>query len=274
MLRRWIGASAAALLAAIALTTPAAAAIQNYQESPADTFTKSGTPSNFNALNVSYAEFSEASDFHYFYIDFAGSIKADQFDDGLGSWAMVMIDSNNDGIGDFPGLIAKLDYIADLGVNTIWLLPFYPSPRRDDGYDIAEYRGVHSDYGTMADAKRFIAEAHKRDIKVILDLVLNHISDKHDWFIKSANKEAGYEDYFIWRDERPASGWGQPWSSESNPAAIWHWNETRNAYYYGAFGSSQPDLNLTKQVVIDELNKLATFWLEKGVDGFRYAQLW
>jgi pullulanase/glycogen debranching enzyme len=88
-------------------------------------------------------------------------------------------DSNNDGIGDFPGLIAKLDYIADLGVNTIWLLPFYPSPRRDDGYDIAEYRGVHSDYGTMADAKRFIAEAHKRGLRVITELVINHTSDQH-----------------------------------------------------------------------------------------------
>lgn len=110
MLRRWIAAIAAALLAAVALTTPAAAAIQNYQESPNDTFTKSGTPSNFNALNVSYAEFSEASDFHYFYIDFAGSIKADQFDDGLGSWAMVMIDSNNDG---------NEDYRIETGVETL-----------------------------------------------------------------------------------------------------------------------------------------------------------
>ena len=91
-------------------------------------------------------------------------------------------DSNNDGIGDFPGLISRLDYIADLGVNTIWLLPFYPSPRFDDGYDISDYRAVHPEYGTMADVKRFIAEAHRRGLRVITELVINHTSDQHPWF--------------------------------------------------------------------------------------------
>jgi alpha-amylase len=183
-------------------------------------------------------------------------------------WPRSFYDADGDGSGDFNGMTSKLDYLKDLGVNGIWLTPVFEAPSYH-GYDFQDFYNVESDYGTMAEFENFIAQAHKRDIKVILDLVLNHISDKHDWFIKSANKEKGYEDYFIWRDERPASGWGQPWSSESNPAAVWHWNETRKAYYYGAFGSSQPDLNLTKQVVIDELNKLATFWLEKGVDGFR-----
>lgn len=112
-------------------------------------------------------------------------------------------DSNNDGIGDFPGLIDKLDYIADLGVNTIWLLPFYPSPRRDDGYDIAEYRGVHSDYGTLADAKRFIAEAHKRGLRVITELVINHTSDQHAWFqrARKAKKGSAARDFYVWSDD-------------------------------------------------------------------------
>ncbi|MDO8341954.1 MAG: alpha-amylase family glycosyl hydrolase [Cellvibrio sp.] len=183
-------------------------------------------------------------------------------------WPRSFHDADGDGSGDFKGMTNKLDYLKELGVNGIWLTPVFEAPSYH-GYDFQDFYNVEADYGTMADFENFIAQAHKRNIKVILDLVLNHISDKHQWFIKSANKEADYDDYFIWRDERPASGWGQPWSAESNPAAVWHWNDTRKAYYYGAFGSSQPDLNLAKQVVIDELNKLATFWLGKGVDGFR-----
>src|ERR1700709_1105318 len=109
-------------------------------------------------------------------------------------------DSNNDGIGDFPGLISRLDYIADLGVNTIWLLPFYPSPRLDDGYDIADYRGVHSDYGTLADVKRFIAAAHERGIRVIAELVVNHTSDQHPWFQRARLSKPGsiYRDFYVW----------------------------------------------------------------------------
>lgn len=183
-------------------------------------------------------------------------------------WPRSFQDSDGDGSGDFNGMSNKLDYLQDLGVKGIWLTPVFEAPSYH-GYDFQDFYSVEADYGTMDDFENFIAQAHKRNIKVILDLVLNHISDKHEWFSKSANKVAGYEDYFIWRDERPADGWGQPWSAESNPAAVWHWNETRQAFYYGAFGSSQPDLNLTQQVVVDELNKLASFWLAKGVDGFR-----
>ena len=183
-------------------------------------------------------------------------------------WPRSFQDSDGDGSGDFNGMSNKLDYLQSLGVKGVWLTPVFEAPSYH-GYDFQDFYNVEADYGTMSDFENFVAQAHQRNIKVILDLVLNHISDKHAWFIKSANKVAGYEDYFIWRDERPASGWGQPWSAESNPAAVWHWNETRKAFYYGAFGSSQPDLNLTKQVVIDELNKLASFWLAKGVDGFR-----
>ena len=111
-------------------------------------------------------------------------------------------DSNNDGIGDFPGLISKLDYIADLGVNTLWLLPFYPSPRRDDGYDIADYRDVHPEYGKMADVKRFIAAAHKRGLRVITELVINHTSDQHPWFQRARAAKPGSvaRDFYVWSD--------------------------------------------------------------------------
>jgi len=112
-------------------------------------------------------------------------------------------DSNGDGIGDFPGLIEKLDYIAELGVTAIWLLPFYPSPRRDDGYDISEYREVHPDYGTMADVRRFIDEAHSRGIRVITELVINHTSDQHPWFQRARRAKPGsnYRNYYVWSDD-------------------------------------------------------------------------
>jgi len=182
-------------------------------------------------------------------------------------WPRSFQDSDGDGSGDFNGMTNKLDYLQDLGVTGIWLTPVFEAPSYH-GYDFQDFYNVEADYGSMADFERFIAESHKRGMKVILDLVLNHISDKHDWFIKSSNKVAGYEDYFIWRNDRP-SDWGQAWSATPNPTAVWHWSKTRQAYYYGAFGATQPDLNLSKQVVVDELNRLATFWLKKGVDGFR-----
>ncbi|MEA2744924.1 MAG: maltose alpha-D-glucosyltransferase / alpha-amylase, partial [Acetobacteraceae bacterium] len=111
-------------------------------------------------------------------------------------------DSNNDGVGDFPGLISRLDYIAELGVNTIWLLPFYPSPRLDDGYDIADYRGVHPDYGTLADVKRFIAAAHEKGMRVIAELVINHTSDQHPWFQRARRVKPGSaaRDFYVWSD--------------------------------------------------------------------------
>jgi len=111
-------------------------------------------------------------------------------------------DSNNDGVGDFPGLISKLDYIADLGVNTLWLLPFYPSPRVDDGYDISDYRDVHPEYGTMADVKRIIAAAHRRGLRVITELVINHTSDQHPWFQRARKAKPGsnYRNFYVWSD--------------------------------------------------------------------------
>src|SRR6201992_3281454 len=111
-------------------------------------------------------------------------------------------DSNNDGIGDFPGLTSRLDYIADLGVNTIWILPFYPSPRRDDGYDIADYRGVHPDYGTLTDAREFIREAHRRGLRVVTQLVVNHTSDQHPWFQRARRSRPGSNarNFYVWSD--------------------------------------------------------------------------
>ncbi len=182
-------------------------------------------------------------------------------------WPRSFKDSDGDGNGDFNGMTSKLDDLKDFGVNAIWLTPIFEAPSYH-GYDFQDFYSVERDYGTMAEFEHFIAESHKRGIKVILDLVLNHISDQHDWFLKSARREAGYEDYFIWRDQRP-EGWGQAWSDQPNPEAVWHWNDTRKAYYYGAFGSSQPDVNLRNPKVVAELDALAAFWLKKGVDGFR-----
>jgi len=182
-------------------------------------------------------------------------------------WPRSFKDSDGDGNGDFNGMTSKLDYLKDFGVDAIWLTPMFEAPSYH-GYDFQDFYNVERDYGTMAEFEHFVAESHRRGIKVILDLVLNHISDQHDWFLKSARREPGYEDYFIWRDQRPA-GWGQAWSNQPNPEAVWHWNETRKAYYYGAFGGSQPDVNLRNPKVVAELDALAAFWLKKGVDGFR-----
>ncbi len=182
-------------------------------------------------------------------------------------WPRSFKDSDGDGDGDFNGMTSKLDYLKDFGIDAIWLTPVFEAPSYH-GYDFQDFYSVEHDYGTMADFERFIAEAHRRDIKVILDLVLNHISDQHDWFLKSARSEPGYEDYFVWRDQRP-EGWGQAWSNQPNSEAVWHWNATRKAYYYAAFGGSQPDVNLKNPKVVDELDRLAAFWLKKGVDGFR-----
>lgn len=183
-------------------------------------------------------------------------------------WPRSFYDADGDGSGDFDGMTAKLDYLQDLGVNGIWLTPVFEAPSYH-GYDFQDFYNVESDYGTMEDFEEFVAAAHEKDIKIILDLVINHISDGHEWFKKSAAREPGYEDYFIWRKEMPTS-WGKAWSDDvDDSAAVWHWNETRQEYYYGAFASTQPDVNLENPKVVEEMNKMATFWLEKGVDGFR-----
>jgi len=179
-------------------------------------------------------------------------------------------DANNDGIGDFTGLIARLDYIAELGVNTIWLLPFYPSPRLDDGYDIADYRGVHSDYGTLADVKRFIAAAHDRGIRVIAELVVNHTSDQHPWFQRARLAKPGsmYRDFYVWSpDDRKYAGTRIIFvdSERSN----WSWDETAKAYYWHRFYHHQPDLNYDNPRVMREVLAVLRYWAELGIDGLR-----
>ncbi|HSI02195.1 MAG TPA: maltose alpha-D-glucosyltransferase [Reyranella sp.] len=179
-------------------------------------------------------------------------------------------DANNDGIGDFPGLISKLDYIADLGVNTLWLLPFYPSPRRDDGYDIADYRSVHPEYGKMADVRRFIAAAHKRGLRVITELVINHTSDQHPWFERARHAKPGSvaRDFYVWSDTDQKYQ-GTRVIFIDTERSNWTWDPVAQAYYWHRFYAHQPDLNFDNPKVLEAVLSVMRFWFELGVDGLR-----
>ena len=179
-------------------------------------------------------------------------------------------DSNNDGVGDFPGLIEKLDYIAGLGVNVVWLLPFYPSPRRDDGYDISDYRNVHPEYGNLHDIRKFIMEAHKRGIRVITELVINHTSDQHPWFQRARKAKPGSaaRDFYVWSDSDQKYA-GTRIIFVDTEKSNWTWDETAGAYYWHRFFSHQPDLNFDNPKVLHEVLNIMRFWLDLGVDGLR-----
>jgi len=179
-------------------------------------------------------------------------------------------DSNNDGIGDFKGLTEKLDYLQDLGVTAIWLLPFYPSPLRDDGYDIARYTAVNPAYGTMRDVKRFIREAHRRGIRVITELVLNHTSDQHRWFqrARQAPPRSPERDFYVWTDD-PSKYAGTRIIFQDFEASNWTWDPVAKAYYWHRFYSHQPDLNFDNPAVHEALFEVLDFWFEAGVDGMR-----
>ncbi len=179
-------------------------------------------------------------------------------------------DSNDDGIGDFPGLISKLDYIAELGVNALWLLPFYPSPRLDDGYDIAEYTNVHPEYGTLDDARRFIEEAHRRGIRVITELVINHTSDQHPWFQRARSAPAGSpeRDFYVWSDSDQKYS-GTRVIFVDTQRSNWTWDPVANAYYWHRFYAHQPDLNFDNPLVLEAVLGVMRFWLDLGVDGLR-----
>ncbi|MCE9649792.1 MAG: maltose alpha-D-glucosyltransferase [Parvibaculum sp.] len=179
-------------------------------------------------------------------------------------------DANGDGVGDFPGLTAKLDYIAELGVDAIWVLPFYPSPRLDDGYDIAQYKAVHPEYGVMADVKRFIKEAHARGIRVITELVINHTSDKHPWFERARKAKPGskYRDFYVWSDNDQAYA-GTRIIFCDTEKSNWTWDPVAGAYFWHRFYSHQPDLNFDNPAVLEEVLNVMRFWLDLGVDGLR-----
>jgi maltose alpha-D-glucosyltransferase / alpha-amylase len=179
-------------------------------------------------------------------------------------------DANGDGIGDFAGFISKLDYLQDLGVTAIWLLPFYPSPQLDDGYDIAAYRAIHESYGSMRDFRRMVRACHKRGMRVVTELVINHTSNQHRWFKRArlAKKGSPYRDYYVWSDndkEYPDARIIFVDTEKSN----WSWDPVAQAYYWHRFYSHQPDLNFDNPRVLREVISVMRFWLDAGVDGLR-----
>jgi maltose alpha-D-glucosyltransferase/alpha-amylase len=182
----------------------------------------------------------------------------------------AFFDANDDGCGDFAGLSRKLEYIQDLGVNTIWLLPFYPSPGRDDGYDIADYHNIHPQYGTRAEFRAFVREAHRRNLRVITELVLNHTSDAHPWFQAARRAPAGSlkRNYYVWSDS-PQRYAGTRIIFRDTESSNWAWDPEAKSYYWHRFFSHQPDLNFDNPHVRQAMLRVMDFWLRMGVDGFR-----
>jgi len=177
-------------------------------------------------------------------------------------------DSNGDGIGDLDGIIQRLDYLVKLGIDAIWIAPIYPSPMADFGYDVADYCGVDPIFGTMQDFDRLLKEVHRRDLKLILDFVPNHCSDRHPWFLESrSSRENGKRDWYLWRDEP------NNWMSNFGGSG-WEWDELTNQYYYHSFLKEQPDLNWRNPAVRKAMYDAMRFWLDKGVDGFRVDVMW
>ncbi len=179
-------------------------------------------------------------------------------------------DSNADGIGDFAGLTQRLDYLQDLGITAIWLLPFYPSPLRDDGYDIADYASVHPSYGSLEDFKTFLTAAHDRGMRVIIEMVLNHTSDQHPWFKEArSSRENPKRDWYVW-SETDSRYEGVPIIFVDTETSNWAWDPISKSYYWHRFFSHQPDLNFDNPAVVEALWDIMKFWLNLGVDGFRF----
>ncbi|HTS31869.1 MAG TPA: maltose alpha-D-glucosyltransferase, partial [Bryobacteraceae bacterium] len=178
-------------------------------------------------------------------------------------------DSNSDGIGDFRGLQLRLDYLQELGVNAIWLLPFYPSPLRDDGYDIADYCSVHKSYGTLEDFKAFLSAAHDRGIRIIIEMVLNHTSDQHPWFQEArSSRDNPRRNWYVWNDTDNRYA-GTRIIFVDTELSNWAWDPVSKAYYWHRFFSHQPDLNFDNPEVREAVWTVMKFWLDMGVDGFR-----
>jgi len=182
-------------------------------------------------------------------------------------------DSNGDGLGDIPGITSKLDYIKALGVDIVWVCPIYKSPQVDMGYDISDYRDIHAPYGTLKDVDELIDECHKRGLKFVMDLVVNHTSDQHKWFQGAqSSKDSPYRDYYMWKKPKydaqgkrqPPNNWGACWGGSA-----WEYDEPSDEYYLHLFAPEQPDLNWENPKVRAEVHDIMRFWLDKGVDGFR-----
>ena len=178
-------------------------------------------------------------------------------------WVRSFCDGNGDGIGDLYGVYKKLEYIKSLGVDAIWLCPVYPSPNADYGYDISDYKNIHPDFGTLSQFRKVLAKTHALGMKLIMDLVVNHTSDEHPWFLESRKgKDNPYSDYYIWRDK--PNNWDSLFEGKA-----WEFDEVRGQYYLHIFSKKQPDLNMDNPVVREEVKSIMRFWLNMGVDGFR-----
>ena len=179
------------------------------------------------------------------------------------------MDSNGDGIGDLKGITGRLDYLKYLGIDVIWLSPVYKSPNDDNGYDISDYQAIMDEFGTMEDFDELLAKAHEKGIKIVMDLVVNHTSDEHPWFMESRkSKDNEYRDYYIWRDGKgektPPNNWGSCFGGSA-----WEYDETTDMYYLHLFSKKQPDLNWDNPEVRNQVFSMMTWWCEKGIDGFR-----
>jgi alpha-glucosidase len=178
-------------------------------------------------------------------------------------------DANGDGIGDLAGITEKLDHLVHLGVDAIWLSPIYPSPDADFGYDVSNYCDIDPKFGTLADFDKLVEEAHKRDLRIILDVVMNHTSDQHPWFLESrSSRDNPYRDWYIWKDVSPGGGVPNNWASAFGGSA-WEWDAHTGQYYLHLFAKEQPDLNWRNPAVKAEMLNMYRFWCERGVDGFR-----
>lgn len=178
-------------------------------------------------------------------------------------------DSNSDGIGDIPGIISRLDYLKEIGIDAVWISPFYPSPMHDFGYDVSDYEGIHPIFGTMKDFDRLLDEIHKREMKLLIDLVPNHTSDEHPWFVESRkSKDNPYRDFYYWRDPKPNGDVPNNWLSFFGGSS-WEFDAKTGQYYLHQFLKQQPELNYQNPKVLKAMLDIMEFWLKKGVDGFR-----
>jgi len=177
-------------------------------------------------------------------------------------------DSDGDGIGDLRGILTRLDYLVELGVDTLWIAPIYPSPMADFGYDVSDYCGISPIFGTMTDFDNLLSQAHSRGLRLILDFVPNHTSDQHPWFLESrSSRESAKRDWYIWRDQP------NNWTSNFGGSG-WEFDELTAQYYYHSFLKQQPDLNWRNPAVAEAMFQVLRFWMEKGVDGFRVDVMW